>query len=36
MPFPVGQAIIFFILGAFFAPWILTMVSGRKTQSAGY
>lgn len=32
-----GQAIIAFILGAFFGPWLLAMFGGkRKTQTAGY
>jgi hypothetical protein len=30
-----GQVIISFILGAFFGPWLLSMVTGKGKQSAG-
>lgn len=29
-----GQAIIFFILGAFLGPWLLAKVGGAKKQAA--
>lgn len=35
MPFPVGQAVIAAILGAFLLPWILAMF-GKNRQTAGY
>jgi hypothetical protein len=30
------QAFIFFFLGAFFGPWLLSKVTGKGKQSASY
>jgi hypothetical protein len=31
-----GQAIIAFILGAFFGPWLLAMFTGKNKSQAAY
>lgn len=31
-----GQALIFFILGAFIGPWLLAMVTGGAKKQASY